>query len=155
MGEENRHNSSRKIKTFKDGVKKIEARLDTLLDSRLDGEISKTEYTFKKEKLLNERQDLHEKMKAFRQEGNNWLEPLRDFILSLKKAKKTALSGDLNEYKIFLKNIGSNFILKGKKFEFYPNLGWRSVAQSASFTLSHGMRESNPRPRFWRPLFYH
>ncbi|MFA5318433.1 MAG: hypothetical protein WC323_03100 [Patescibacteria group bacterium] len=46
------------------------------------------------------------------------------YILTSKIAKKTAKEGDLMELRAFLKNIGSNFILKGKKFGWLAKSEW-------------------------------
>jgi len=45
-------------------------------------------------------------------------------ILTSKIAKKTAKEGDLLELRAFLKNIGSNFILKGGKFGWLAKSEW-------------------------------
>jgi site-specific DNA recombinase len=95
---------------------KAESKLDILLDSHLDGVIDKNIYLEKNNKLMDELVNIFDKIKEIKTKGNNWLEPMRDFILSVKKAKKTAENRDLREFKSFLKNIGSNFILKDKKF---------------------------------------
>ncbi len=136
--------SSGLVKASKDKIRQLENRLDILLDSRLDNEIDKDEYVKKKEILLNQKIKLEEDIEEIRREGNNWLEPLRDFILELNKAKKAAQTDNLLEIKTFLKNIGSNFILKGKKFEFYLNLGWRDAKRSSSFSSPYRHGESNP-----------
>ena len=80
---------------------------------------------------------------------------MRDFILRSKLAKKTVAEGDLSELKAFLKNIGSNFILQGGKFEFLAQFEWELASRSDAFSDWHGWQESNPRKRFWRPLYYH
>jgi DNA invertase Pin-like site-specific DNA recombinase len=112
------------IMAVKDKIDILDSRLDKLLDSHLDGLIKKETYLKKKEKLINEKVGLEKNLKSVRQNGNNWLEPMRDFILKLIKAKKTASDGDLHGFKTFLKNIGSNFILKGKKFAFLAEFEW-------------------------------
>ena len=105
------------VQTLWEQIKNIEQKLDRLLDSHLDGVVDKIDYLNKKERLLNEKLSTEEKMKEIKNKGGNWLEPMREFILSSKLAKKVAGKGDLMEIIKFLKNIGSNFILKGKKFE--------------------------------------
>ncbi|MFH1822973.1 MAG: hypothetical protein ABH830_04720, partial [Patescibacteria group bacterium] len=109
---------------FKQKIISIDEKLDKLLDSHLENIISKEDYVSKKEKLINEKLSLQEKIKEIQDKGSNWLEPMRDFILTSKLAKKTAYQGDLKEIRAFLKNIGSNFILKGKKFAFLPHFEW-------------------------------
>ena len=66
-------------------------------------------------------------------------------ILTSKIAKKTAKEGDLLELRAFLKNIGSNFILKDKKFQFKGKIGWRILANSPQFPEWRRRWDSNPR----------
>jgi hypothetical protein len=75
---------------------------------------------------------------------------MREFILSSKLAKKVADKGDLLEIRTFLKNIGSNFILKGKKFEFLAKIGWRKAPEFGQIAEWHGRRESPPQRRMGR-----
>ena len=114
-------------------IEALNHKLDKLLDSHLEGIISKAEYLSKKEMLLGEKQDLEERIKEIRGKGNNWLEPMREFILSSKLAKKIAYEGDLLEIRTFIKKIGSDFILKGKKFEFLGKIGWKILLEKREF----------------------
>ncbi|PIR91934.1 hypothetical protein COU01_04485 [Candidatus Falkowbacteria bacterium CG10_big_fil_rev_8_21_14_0_10_44_15] len=121
------------VNSFKEKIFTIENKLDKLLDSHLDEVISKTDYLKKKEQFINEKISWEEKIAEILGKGNNWLEPLRDFILTSKSAKKAALADDLSEIRAFLKNIGSNFRLKGKKFLWLANFGWDLAARSAAY----------------------
>jgi len=55
--------------------------------------------------------------------GNNWLEPMKEMILANSQAKILLSQGDKTEIRRFLKNVGSNFILKDKKFNFAFKIG--------------------------------
>ena len=70
------------------------------------------------------------RLKEINDKGADWLEPMRKFILSSCEAKKIAANGDLNEIRTFLKNVGSNFTVKDKKFEFLAKRGWRIFAEN-------------------------
>ena len=52
----------------------IETKLDRLLDLQLDGNLSQTEYTAKKYKLILAKKDLEEKISAFGRKSNNRFE---------------------------------------------------------------------------------
>ena len=114
-------------------IRKTEIRLDNLLNDRIDGIIEKADYLNKKDSLIKEKLDIEDKIREIKDKGNNWLEPMRDFILRSKLAKKTAAEGDLSQIKAFLKNIGSDFILQGKKFEFLAKLEWELASRSDAF----------------------
>ena len=67
--EDEKEQEARDGKTFaqnlKSQIKEFEEKLDKLLDSHLDGIISKEEYTAKKQKILNQKIDIQEKIKVF------------------------------------------------------------------------------------------
>ena len=86
---------------LKHKVFSLDEKLDKLLDSHLENIVSKKDYILKKEKLINEKISLTERIHIIQRQGNNWLEPMRDFILSSKLAKKTAEVGDLYQIKGF------------------------------------------------------
>ena len=125
---------------------KIEQKMENLLDLFIEGKgIEPEEYQAKKQKLLNEKIDIQQRIKDFEQKGNNWLEPMKEIILQSSQAKNIAKSGDLSEFRIFLKNIGSNFILKGKKFQFSSHLGWRALTEREPNTGWRWEWDLNPR----------
>ncbi|MDZ7587184.1 MAG: hypothetical protein U0946_05470, partial [Patescibacteria group bacterium] len=108
----------------------IESKAENLLDLFIGGKgIEPEEYQAKKSKLLNEKQDILGKIKDFEQKGNNWLEPMKEMILASSQAKILLSQSDNQEIQAFLKNIGSNFILKDKKFQFALKIGWRALAE--------------------------
>jgi site-specific DNA recombinase len=127
----------------------IENKAENLLDLFIGGKgIEPEEYQQKKEKLLNEKLDIQEKIKDFEQKGNNWLEPMKEMIFEAKQAKILSLQGDNQQILTFLKNIGSNFILKDKKFQFEFKIGWRALAEGEpTETFSNWRKgwDSNPR----------
>jgi DNA invertase Pin-like site-specific DNA recombinase len=119
-------------KTFaqnlKNQIKECEEKLDKLLDAHLEGVISKEEYLAKKQKILNQKIEISEKLKDFERKDNHWLEPAKNFILAAKQAKIIALQENLFEKKDFLKKIGSNRILRERKvFVSFKN-PWKILA---------------------------
>ena len=101
----------------------MEKKLDNLLDAKLERSISTSEYLSKKDTLVNEKVRIEDKFAQLRGEGLVWLEPMREFILLSKQAKKVAISRDLLEIKNSMKNICSNFLLKGKTLRFEAPFG--------------------------------
>jgi DNA primase large subunit len=49
-------------------------KISRLIDVYLEGTISLEEYQLKKEKLINDKKELQEKIRDFVDEGNNWFE---------------------------------------------------------------------------------
>jgi predicted transcriptional regulator len=113
---------------LKDKIKKLEGKLDLLLDAHLDGTISREEYTAKKEKIINEKSELSEKSKDFERNGNHWLEPARQFILAAQQAKIIALQENPVAGRDFLKRIGSNHVLRSQAICFEPKTSWKILA---------------------------
>ncbi len=131
----------RSLEAQKEGVA---GKLGRLLDAHLEGVVDKESYLTKKAELINQQAVVSEKIGQIKNKGNNWLEPMREFILASSQAKKVASTGDSLEIRLFLKNIGSNLILKGKKFFFSAQTGWRLLAPSPQFCGWRGRRDSNP-----------
>ena len=132
----------------------VEQKIEKLLDLYIAGGVlTIEEYQAKKQKLLNEKLDIEQKIKDFEQSGNNWLEPMREMIFEAKQAKILLSQGDNYQIREFLKNVGSNFILKDKKFNFAPKIGWRALVESepaSTFTDWRRGWDSNPRLGFRR-----
>lgn len=123
----------------------IENKAENLLDLFIGGKgIEPEEYQAKKSKLLNEKQDILGKIRDFEQKGNNWLEPMKEMILASSQAKILLSQSDNQEIRAFLKNIGSNFILKNKKFQFALKIGWRARVAGEPAT---GLRYVEVRPQ--------
>jgi DNA invertase Pin-like site-specific DNA recombinase len=104
-----------------------EKKLESLLDAKLERIITTKEYLSKKEKIINDKVLIEEKYSQFKGEGLVWLEPMKDLILTARQAKKVADSRDPGRMRNILKNIGSNFLLKGKTLNFAPKKGWSAV----------------------------
>ena len=127
----------------------IEQKIENLLNLYIEGKwLTIEEYQAKKQKLLNEKLDTEQKIRDFERMGNNWLEPIREMIFEAKQAKILLSQGDNQQILTFLKNVGSNFILKDKKFNFCFKIGWRARVAgepNASFSNWRRGRDSNPR----------
>ena len=134
----------------------MEQKIDRLLDIYIEGGLAQEEYQAKKAKLLGEKADIEQEIRDFEQKGNNWLEPMREVILLSSQAKILLSQGDKTQIRAFLKNVGSNFILKDKKFNFAPKIGWRAIAEGepmVSFPNWRRVRNSNKKT-FWLRLGY-
>ena len=154
------------VQNLKNEIRDCENKLEKLLDAHLDNTISKEEYSAKKQKILNQKIDNEQKLKDFEQNGNRWLELCENFVKEANQARFIALQENLFEKRDFLKKIGSNPLLQDKNVVVFPRKAWkilydfsaeprRGEAAKCVHSRKHGMRESNPRPRFWRPPLCH
>ena len=92
-------------------IREYEEKLDKLLDLQLSGAISTEEYTQKKQKILNQKIEISEKLRDFEKNENGWLERARNFILTSNGAKIIAHQDNLQKKREFLQKVGSNIVL--------------------------------------------
>jgi len=69
------------VQQLYEDIKKTEQKLDMLVNTFLDGDVDKNIYLAKKDDLLHKKTALIEKRAVFLKKGNNWLEPLKEWIL--------------------------------------------------------------------------
>ena len=122
------------VQNLKQELSEVETKLENLLDLYLAKGLSQDEYTLKKQKILNLKVTLQAKIKDFEQKGLSWLEPAREFVLSLNKANTLLGSDNYSEMTSFLKNIGSNHILQNRQLIFKPNSPYDLVAERSEAT---------------------
>lgn len=133
-----RENSAGIVQNLKTQIAEIETNLEKLLDAYLGEVISVTDYKARKEKLLSRKIEFGEKIRDFEQKGLSWLEPAREFVLSLNQAQKLLSAKNYPEMTTFLKNIGANHILQNRQFVFEPKIQYQRAAEqgeAASETL--------------------
>ncbi|MDO8555284.1 MAG: recombinase family protein [bacterium] len=113
------------VQNLKSQINECKDKLDKLLDAQLEGLISTEEYAEKKQKILNQKIEISEKLKAFQQKGYSWLEPAKNFILASNEAKNTAFGTDLADKAQFLKKVGSNLVLADQNIKYFPRGAWK------------------------------
>jgi len=117
------------VENLKSELAEVETKLDKLLSAYLDEVITSEEYAAQKQKMLDHRVELREKIREIEDKGVFWLEPARAWIKSLNQADKLLSSGDKSEMTTFLKQIGSNHILIDKSFSFSPKKPFQILAE--------------------------
>lgn len=107
--------SSRSIvEQIRGNERKTQEKLDNLITLYLDGDIPKANYLAKKDELLLQKVSLAHKMDSARQERKNWVEPLREWILDMKKATQLVSSDNFFEIRDYFKKVGTNPQLRDK-----------------------------------------
>jgi len=104
--------------TLKAGLATMDNQLEKLLNLYLADGLSTTEYAAKKNTLISQKVRIEEKITDIEQRGVSWLEPAREFVLSLNQAANLLSHNDLSGMTAFLKNIGANHSLRNRQFEF-------------------------------------
>ena len=127
--EKARQDAQSEIGVLKEQLSQVETKLQKLLDIYLADALSAEEYAAKKGQLISQKLALSEKITDFETKGLSWLEPAREFVLSLNQAAKLIEENNLSELPTFLKNIGSNHILRNRQFFFAPKIQYELVAE--------------------------
>ena len=92
------------------------------MNAYLENALSLEEYRQVKNKFVDQKQILKNKLTAFEQKSDNRFEPAIKFINSLKQSKIAALQENRERSRDFLKKIGSNLqILERKLFFDFKN----------------------------------
>ncbi|MBU0637178.1 recombinase family protein, partial [Patescibacteria group bacterium] len=127
--EQAKQQAQSKVEILKEQLKQVETKLAKLLDVFLNDALSTEEYASKKQELLSQKMEFQEKISDFEQKGLSWLEPAREFVLSLNQASKIVETENKEEMTTFLKNIGSNHILQNRQLIFSPKIPYDLVAE--------------------------
>ena len=81
-------------------IKEAETKLDKLVNAFLDGSIEKETYLVKKDELIKTKTDLNKRKSYFGRKGNNWIEPLRNWINTAHHAEKLVEFLNKNNHEI-------------------------------------------------------
>ena len=112
------HSSQSDVQNLSDKIKAGEVRLSLLVESYLDGDIPKVLYVKKKDELLRTNVALSQEMKDFKRRGNNWIEPLREWISDTKQANFLTNAEDLHQIRALVEKIGTNPQVSDKTARF-------------------------------------
>ena len=80
-------------------IKQINEKLDKLINAFLDDDVEKDTYLKKKDELIQTKKSLQQQKMDFGRKGNNWIEPLKNWILSAHQAGKFAFGNDYHGMK--------------------------------------------------------
>jgi site-specific DNA recombinase len=125
-------NVERLTRELNNKLSAIQMKLDKLLDSYLEGIVTKADYLKSKDQLFSQKQDIQAKIEQFQKNQIYWLEPLKNHILLASSGRKTATSGSLDEKREVLKSIGSNFSLNQRKLTFNWQKPWARLSARAT-----------------------
>ena len=129
--------SQSEIQNLSDSIKTNDERMEKLLSAYLDSDVPKEMYLKRKDVLMRSSSVLKEKLKDFERGRNNWVEPLRKWILDTKQANFLSSSADFHEISSFVKRIGTNPSVRDKSARFDVPVPSQFVAtRLATFPLS-------------------
>ena len=117
-------------------ISKLDEKLEKLMNAYLENALSLDEYRESKNKLINQKQVLKDKSKAFEQKSNDRFELAIKFIQTSKEAKIIALQENPERIRDFLKKIGSNFRIAEQNLHFDFKNAWKMLAKVADPALA-------------------
>ena len=95
----------------------------------MDGDIPREAYLKKKDEIMRSQTALREKLEAVAHGRNNWVEPLREWIIDTKQAAFLSDSENYPKIKQFIQKIGTNPTVRDKTARFGVALPYQFVAQ--------------------------
>ena len=128
--------SQSEVQNLSQKIKASEARLEKLISTYLDGDIPKAIYLKKKDENMRALATLKEEMKDFESGGNDWVEPLREWILDTKQADFLSSSADFHKISSFVKKVGTNPTVRDKSARFGASVPSEFVAKRRAFLPS-------------------
>src|SRR3989338_4676727 len=127
--EQAKQQAQAEAQNLKAQIAELDTKLEKLLDAYLAYVLSTAEYAAKKNTLVREKATLAEKISDIEQRGVSWLEPAREFVLSLNQAANLLSQNNLFGMTAFLKNIGSNHVVSNRQFVFEPKMQYQMTAE--------------------------
>ena len=89
-------------------ISAVKLKLDRLMDIYLDGSLELIVFQGKKNKLMEQKADIEQRLKDFERPGNHWLELTRNWILEANQAENLVKTENYSEMSNFLRANGSN-----------------------------------------------
>ena len=105
-------------------LSKLDEKLDKLMNAYLESVLNVREYQEAKNKLVNQKQVLKDKLSAFEQKSNNRFELAIAFLKDANQAEKCAQQENPEGIRDFLKKIGSNFRIAERTLSFPLKNAW-------------------------------
>ncbi len=136
------------IKTINESLENIEQQLERLLDGYINALLDPSEYQSKKQKLIDEKTDLKQKLSNLQGRESGWFENAKEIIMTCNSVEKNVIENNYGNLYQIAKKAGSNFVLKDKalsfsykkpfKFIFEKNFAVREEGDSCYITAEGG-----------------
>jgi len=111
-----RREREKKLQYYKQMYRTIINKIDNLINMKAEGLIDKEEFDRNIEPLRTKKQHIENFLRAQEYEDEKWIDDAISYVEVMRKIKEAYLSGDICIKRTILKCIGSEFIVKDKKF---------------------------------------
>ncbi len=122
--------SKRQIDRLKAELAAIKAKVDRINNGFADGSLDSQELKELKNPLIPQKAGLEQQIVALEKSKANRLEPLKNWILEANQAGKLVSEGNWLEMKAFLKNVGSNRLLRAQTLTVSFKKPWNLLAET-------------------------
>ena len=147
-------------------TKKIDLKLDRLLDLCIEETINEREYQEKKEKLIQRKYEIKSKLANLPREATGWFEPARDIIRTCNSVGKFIKEDNWFELRQICQKTGSNFKLKSRRLSFSFQSPFEEIsfqknpvdrfvfapqapAQNLDLLTTHYLQKNDELPNWW------
>ena len=137
MIEENRKDQSSETQSSeifsqktKDEISLLDSKVEKLMNLYLENVLSLEEYRDSKNKLVNQKQLLKEKLSAFEKKSHNRFELTENFLKANIHMVELANEKTNEEFLHLFKKVGSNFQIKDRTVFFEPRGAWKTLLDS-------------------------
>ena len=110
--------SQSEVQNLSAKIKAGEERMDKLVSAYLDDDVPKEIYLTRKDDVMRSLAALKTKKKDFERGRNQWVEPLREWVLDTKQAAFLSSSDNFHEIASFVQKIGTNPLVRDKTARF-------------------------------------
>ncbi len=117
----------------KDEISLLDSKVEKLMNLYLENVLSLEEYRDSKNKLVNQKQLLKEKLSAFEKKSHNRFELTENFLKANIHMVELANEKTNEENLHLFKKVGSNFLIKDRTVLFEPRSAWRTLLDSGLF----------------------
>jgi site-specific DNA recombinase len=108
-------------------------KLERLMHAYLDKTLSLEEYRVAKQQLVEEKQELKDRLAILATSQETWLEPTIRFISDVKSTELLTAIGSDKEKREFLKKVGSNLKISDRHLSVEPRGAWKLVVDQGHF----------------------
>ena len=119
------------VQNLEKEIDETKQKLDKLVSGYLDGIIEKEIYLQKKEDLIKTKIALEAKKGDFRKGKRNWVEPLKKWVLEVKRIQNLAVGRDFQQIAEFIKKSGTNRTLFDRKISLTSIEPWLFISAAA------------------------
>ncbi len=135
-----------------DEITGIDQKVDRLTAAYLDASLTLPEYREMKNKLIEAKQLLKEKLAAFGDNRSKRFEPAIRFVKALKEATFLASSDDIPKKRDFFKKVGSNPTILNQGIKFTPRDAWQTLTTYGRIAQHGSAAPQRARPPRVNPI---